>query len=141
MKTFRPSLFLFFAGLLALVGCQYVDTTPLAPGYQVLKGTVTCPPDVTLPPDASVAVWLLDTANNDIPVGTQTIKNPGASPIPFAIDYTASDLQLPHHVRIEARVEYGGKLRLMSGHSHVVTPDNASQPFSLTVSPLGGAGP
>jgi uncharacterized lipoprotein YbaY len=74
-------------------------------------------------------------------VGTQTIKNPGASPIPFEVDYTASDIQLPHHVRIEARIEYGGKLRLMSGHTHQVTPTNANEPFALTVSALGGAAP
>jgi uncharacterized lipoprotein YbaY len=141
MNIFRPTLLLLFAGLLAPAGCRYVDTTPMATGDQVLKGAITCPPDLTLPADASITVWLLDTANNDIPVGNQTIKNPGTSPIPFEIDYTASDIQLPHHVRIEARIEYGGKLRLMSGRNHQVTPTNANESFALTVSPLSGAGP
>ncbi len=141
MKSLLPSPLLLLAGLLALAGCQYVDTTPMATGDQVLKGAITCPPDLTLPADASVTVWLLDTANNNIPVGTQTIRHPGVSPIPFEIDYTASDLEVPHRVRIEARIEYGGKLRLMSGHTHQVTSANARQPFALTVSELSGAGP
>jgi uncharacterized lipoprotein YbaY len=137
MPTFRLCSLFLLAGLLALAGCRYVDTTPMATGDQVLKGTVVCPPGFTVPPDASVTVLLLDTANNNIPVGSQTIKNPGASPIPFAIDYTASDIQLPHHVRIEARLGYGGKLQMMSGHTHLVTPDNANESFTLNLTPLG----
>ena len=150
MKTSRPSvgfaLPLLRAALLALTGCQhygqYLDTTPRDVGAQVLTGTVVLPPDLTLPADAIIIVRLLDTSRNDLPVTEQTIARPAAGQsLAFQLDYQAADIQPPHHARLEARVSYGGQLRLMSGRTSLVTPANAGQPFRVPLGPLGGAAP
>ena len=130
------------AGLLALTGCQYVDTTPLATGNQVLNVTVGWSDGVTLPADASVTVLLLDVARDDLPLTSQSVAPPGAAPVALQLDYKAEDIQPPHRTRLEARVSVGGKLRFDSNRQkNFVTSANAAMPFALVVEPFGGATP
>ena len=133
---------LLSAILLGLVGCQYIDTTPLPTGNQVLSVTVGWPTGVTLPADASITVLLLDSALNDVALNTQTIAQPGAQPVAFQLAYKAEDLRPPHHVRVEARASAGGRPILRSNRQkNFVTPDSAAQTFAVMLEPLaGGAG-
>ncbi|MEI6861732.1 MAG: YbaY family lipoprotein, partial [Verrucomicrobiota bacterium] len=69
--------------LLASAGCknfgQYVDTTPLPTGNQVLNGTVGWPAGISLPADAAVTVLLLDDSNNNV-LETQKVEHSGPPP-------------------------------------------------------------
>ena len=146
MKYFRHLRAALPALLLALAGCQYMDTTPMPTGNQVLKVTVAWPAGVTLPDDATVTVTLLDLSRNNLPIDQRTLAHPGASPATLELFYRAEDLQPPHRARVEARVAWGGRLRLRSNSvistaEGLVTPENAARPVALKVNPLADAGP
>jgi uncharacterized lipoprotein YbaY len=148
MKFFRLSqaVFLPLTLLLALAGCQFMDTSPLPTGNQVLKVTVAWPAGVMLPDDATVTVTLLDLSRNNLPMDQRTLAHPGASPATLELFYRAKDIQPPHRARVEARVAWGGQLRLRSNSiistsAGLVTPENAARTVALTVSPISGAGP
>jgi uncharacterized lipoprotein YbaY len=148
MSTRRLALFPVFVLLLAFAGCQgsgrYLDTAPRPMGDQVLRGTVSYPPGVELPADAVLTVRMLDLSRNELPFASQTIERPGKSPVAFQIDYRAEDIRPPRRVRVEARIAFGGRLRLRTNTTTsvgLVTPDNAAQPVALIVSPIAGAAP
>ncbi len=131
--------------LLALAGCknfdQYIDTTPLPTGNQVLNGTVGWPAGVTLPDEAAVTVLLLDDSNSNV-LATQRLEHPAGPPVAFQIPYKADDLEPPHRVRVEARISMGGQLRYVSNRQrNFLTRGNAAETFALTVVPFGNAGP
>jgi uncharacterized lipoprotein YbaY len=139
-----PALALLFA----LAGCKsaspYLNTAPRPMGDQVLRGTVSYPAGVELPADAVLTVRLLDASRNDLPISSQTIARPGASPVAFQIDYKAEDIRPPRRAWVEARVSFGGRLRLRSNALNatgLVTPENASRPVALAVNPIAGAAP
>ncbi len=146
MNAFRLLRAALPALLLVLAGCQYMDTTPMATGNQVLKVSVAWPAGVTLPDDATVTVTLLDLSRNSLPMDQRTLAHPGASPVTLELFYRAEDIQPPHRARVEARVAWGGRLRMSSKSltatsAGLVTPENAARPVALTVSSLADAGP
>ncbi len=146
MKPFRALPSLLFTSFIAFAGCQqyskYIDTTPSPVGDHTITGTVVIPPGINLPPDAIVTVWLVDRSQNDLRFAGQTIRQPPAGkPIPFQIDYKAEEIRPPHNVRLDALIEYSGRLRLMSssiGRVNNVTPENADTPFTLKLAELSG---
>ena len=144
MKTvFASAVFFPLVLLLALAGCSHIDLTPQPSGYKVLTGTIVFDPSLILPADAIITVRLLDSRRDNLPLGEQTIKQPGKSPVAFQIDYRAEDIQPPHDARLDVRIAYGGRLRLTSSQrattASLVSPRNAAQPFTLNVSGLSGA--
>jgi uncharacterized lipoprotein YbaY len=113
-------------------------------GDQVLRGTVNYPSGGELPADAVLTVRMFDLSRNELLLADHTIERPGKSPVAFQIYYRAEDIRPPRRVRNEARIAFGGRLRLRSNTTTsvgLVTPDNAAQPITLTVYPITGAGP
>lgn len=149
MKKF--SLILFLAGCAALLaggGCMHLDTRPAGDPNRVISGTVNFRSDLVLPADTEVVVRLIDVsavaqtrsaANKDLPVvdrpraelppqvlGEQTIKAPAAGPVAFRIEYHADDALLRHGLNLEARISYGGRVRLRTVNTRAVTLGNAT---------------
>jgi uncharacterized lipoprotein YbaY len=115
---------------------------PLPTGDQVLNVTVGWPSNVTLPADAVITVSLLDVSRDNLPLDERTLAQPGAQPVAFQLAYKAEEIQPPHRARLEARISYGGRLRLISNRQrNFVTTSNAAGTFALTVDPLGGTAP
>lgn len=151
-----PCFFLFaVAGLLLGAGCANITTTPGGDPNRVITGTVNYRSDLALPPDAEVVVRLLDPsgrnqasnpATKDLPVtpqakapptpvllAEQTIKAPGPGPIPFRLEYSAEDDLLRRGLNLEARISFGGRVRLRTVSSRVVTLGNSTDPHSVWV--------
>jgi uncharacterized lipoprotein YbaY len=160
MKTSK--LIFFLAACAALFtgsGCGNISVTPEGDPNRVISGRVTFRSDLVLPPDAVVVVRLLDTAataqarsaaNQDLPVvsrpkadltpqvlGEQTIKAPAPGPVPFRIEYQAPDSLLRHGLNLEARISYGGQVRLRTVMVRAVTLGNATDPHDVSVQPVG----
>jgi uncharacterized lipoprotein YbaY len=154
----KKSLFLFLlAGCLALVagGCAHLSTTAGGDSNRVIRGTVNFRGDLVLPADAEVVVRLVDNAalaqkrsgaSSDLPVvnqarapvapqllGEQTIKAPPAGPVAFSIEYTADDGLLRHGLNLEARISYGGRVRLRTVTTRAVTLGNSTDPHAIWV--------
>ena len=62
---------------------------------------------------------------------TQTLGAPTDRPVPFRIEYQASDNVLRHGVNVDARISYGGKVRFRTVQAHLMTL--ASSPFAHEV--------
>lgn len=143
------------AALLAGGGCAAINTTAGGETNRVIAGTVNFRGDFVLPADAEVVVRLIDAAavgrerslaNKDLPLvdrpkaepapqvlGEQTIKAPAAGPVPFRIDYNADDELLRHGLNLDARISYGGRVRLRTVTTRAVTLGNAADPHEVWV--------
>ena len=148
-------LFVLCAALLAGGGCGAINTSPGSDPNRVITGTVNFRGDLVLPPDAEVVVRLFDAsaigqaksaAARDLPVvdrpkaqltpqvlGEQTIKAPPAGPVAFRIEYNADDSLLRHGLNIDARISYGGQVRLRTVNTRAVTLGNAGDPHQIWV--------
>jgi len=138
MKT--CALFLAAAGLLAAAGCTHVslDLAPEGDPHRVLIGTVETTNPVPLPADAVVLVRVVDPSRTDLPpqvLGDQEIHSPGATPVPFRIEYQAEDALLRRGLNLEARISYAGKVRYFNVNQVAVTLRNASDPHQVMVNP------
>jgi putative lipoprotein len=137
--------FLFLPALLATVlllcnGCASLDIKPEGDVNRVLTGTVNYNADEPLPPGATLTVRLLDPSDLSAPpmvVGEQTLKDPGASPVAFRIEYTASDTLLQHGLNIEARIAIGGRLQFYNVNSYAVTLNHATDSQQVWINPAG----
>lgn len=155
MKTSR------FAPLFAVClvwftgGCGHIETSPGGDANRVLMGEVNYRGDLTLPPDAEVVVRLIDTtgaslapsaAAKDLPVADrarvtpvpvvlaeQTIKPAGPGPVPFRIEFVAEDALLRRGLNLEARVSYGGGVRLRTVTTRAVTLTSVTDPQRVWV--------
>ena len=149
------------AAVFLLVGCGHVDLdlTPEGNPNRVLTGTVEFPDAVNLPADAVVVVRVLGVlppnpqavsgmlgqppapgAQAELPpqvLGEQRIKAPPAPPIPFRIDYRATDDQLSAGLKVEARVSVGGTVRWFNRNSYSINLNNVGDPHTITVDPAG----
>ncbi len=123
---------LYLLGLVALgsllSGCGSMEFGGFHNPSRTLVGTVNYGDPQLLPQDAVMIVRLVDNSNPSLPqiIGSQTINNPGPTPVHYKIDYTASDEQLQFGLNIEARVSYGGKLRLYNANQFNVKLENAN---------------
>ena len=140
MKKFL-SRFAAAAALMFAAGCAHLDTTPDAPVDRVLTGTVVIEParpdGTPLPPDTVVIVRIVDVASDRTALanvlGEQEIKNPGAQPLDFRIEYRVEDAVLRRQVNLEARISIGGKLVYYSHLAHPILPTNAGSPHRIAV--------
>jgi uncharacterized lipoprotein YbaY len=162
MKIPRPFVFLAaLAALLAAAGCANVslDLATESDPNRVLNGTVNFRTETPLPPDAEVVVRVLDmasleqaraAANRDLPVATraqvqlpptvlaeQTIRAPGAAPVPFRLEFRANDELLRHGLNLEARISYGGKVRFRTVDAYLVTLSSLGRDHELWVAVAG----
>ena len=141
--------------ILWLAGCGHLDLTPEGDPHRVLIGAVELPGEAVLPADAVVVVRILDPARTAAPsptavlgevstpapemsqpptiLGEQTIRNPAQQPVPFRLEYTATDEQLSRGLNIEARVAYGGRVRYSNRDSFAITLTNVSDSHRITV--------
>jgi uncharacterized lipoprotein YbaY len=128
------------AAALALSGCGQMDLTPEGDPGRVLTGTVEIGEEVALPSDTTVTVRVVDPSNAAMPpvvLGSQTIRNPGAAPVAFRIEYRAEDEVLRQGLNIDARIAYGGRVRYYNINKVAVTLGNAADPHRIAVVPTG----
>ena len=126
---------------LALIGifgtaCSHLDISSAPLGDQVLHGTVDFHP---IPPlgKTSVLVRMVDVTNDDpIVIGETTVQAAGAPPVPFTINYKASDIEPPKRVQLVVRVSVDGKLRYYNIDSYAVSPMNADRTVRVWVTPV-----
>ncbi|MDB6167723.1 MAG: hypothetical protein JWM88_587 [Verrucomicrobia bacterium] len=124
-----------------VAGCSHLDVS--APGSEdrVLKGMITYNLDAALPADAVVTVRVIDAANPAGPLnllGEATLPHPGPPPIPFQVEYRASDDQLMHQVTVDVRISFGGKLQFHSVGGNPVTLGNFDDTHVIKVEAAGG---
>ena len=139
MKTFSLSVILL-GGLFLATGCGHLDLKPDGEGDSVLTGTVNFHTSEPLPPDTVVTVRLLDTSSlsgSPLQLGEQTINHPDGPPVPFRIEYSATDAQLRHGLNIEARVSYGGTVRFYNVNGYALTLAKVADPHEVWVNQAG----
>ena len=132
--------FMAAAAALALAGCGHLELSPEGDPSRVLTGQVELGAPEPLPADAVITVRVVDASNPGMPpevLGSQTIKNPGAAPIAFRVEYRAEDEVLRRGLNIEARVSIGGRVRYYNLSRYVVTLGNASDPHRIYANPVG----
>jgi uncharacterized lipoprotein YbaY len=136
----HPLGFMAAAAALALAGCGHLELSPEGDPARVLTGQVVLSEPAELPADAVIAVRVVDASNAALPpevLGSQTIRNPGAPPVGFRLEYRAEDEVLRRGLNIEARVSVDGKVRYYNLNRYVVTLANASDPHRIYVNPVG----
>jgi len=124
----------------AAFGCGHLELSSEGNPLRVLTGQVDLGDSATLPQDASVTVRVIDASATGMPpevLGSQTIQNPGATPVAFRVEYRAEDEVLRRGLNIEARVSFGGKVQYYNLNRYVVTLGNASDSHRVTVTRAG----
>jgi len=95
-----------------------------------VSGTVSYLQRIALPPDASVAVKLVDISKQDVPAVTiaeQKITHPGQMPIPYELRFDPEKIDPRMTYAVQARIEQGGKLLFNSTQVFpVITRGNPS---------------
>jgi uncharacterized lipoprotein YbaY len=135
-------------------GCAHLDLTPETDPQRVVTGTVNVHGEVLFPPEAEVVIRILDTsvkeraANNPLAIetpsgdrtkapkmerilGEQLIRAPGASPIPFRVEFTADDMLMRHGLTLDARISYNGKVQYRTVDAKIVTLTSVATPHEL----------
>jgi uncharacterized lipoprotein YbaY len=85
--------------------------TPLPSG--TIRGTISYPAELTLPPDVSITIQLLEVRPKNAPsaIVHQTISPTGPGPIPFAIEYDLARIDLQWEYLISTEVhDHQGQL-------------------------------
>jgi uncharacterized lipoprotein YbaY len=124
----------------AFSGCGQLDLAPEGDPSRVLTGEVSWGDPAALPADAMVTVRIVDASRVGMPpdvLGSQTIRNPGAAPVLFRVEYRAVDDVLRRGLNVEVRVSWGGKVRYFNMNGHAVTFGNAADTHRITVNPVG----
>jgi uncharacterized lipoprotein YbaY len=156
MKRFLALAAVGFA--LFTLGCGHVDLTPESDPDRVLTGTVNVHMDLLPPPDAEVVVRLVELpdvtaastrAQKDVVIGDNgtrerpesvvaetVIHAPATLPIPFRLEYHASDALLRRGLNVEARISWGKQLRFRTLDAQVVTLATANTPLTVWAEPL-----
>ena len=132
--------FLAVLAALALSGCGHLDVTPEGDPSRVLAGRVDLGNAVALPADAIVTVRVVEPPMGGVPqrvLGSQTIRNPGAAPVEFRVEYLADDELLRRGLNVEARVSWGGRVRYFNMNGYAVTLRNAADSHRITVNAAG----
>ena len=130
-----------------LAGCGHLDLSAENDPNRVLNGTVVFNQPNPLPDDAEILIRVVDehpeplsmqadaanrppllnqpvTANAAVPppgpevLAELTLRHPGASPVPFKIEYRAEDEELRHGLNIEVRVSFGGHMQMFNSNQY-----------------------
>lgn len=64
-------------------------------------------------------------------VAEQTIRNPGASPVAYRIEYRAEDDVLRRGLTIEVRISYGGRVQLFNSNQYSLTLADVKDPHPI----------
>lgn len=153
-----PFSWLAIACVWVLAGCGHVDLTPEGNPNRVITGTVHVRMDLIPPPDAEVVVRLVQPADvtaaptragNDLVIGErgtrerpaqvvaeQVIRTPGALPVPFRLEFRASDAELRHGLNIEGRISWGGRVRFRNVEAQLVTLATTGRPIEVWLEPV-----
>lgn len=154
MKT--PVFFLAAIGLcFAAIGCQQLDLTPEGDPNRVVTGTVTFGENTLFPPGSEVLVRVVDTSvmerpletpGMEIPVvdrgrpiktervlGSQIIRSPGVTPVPFSIEFYADDARLRRGLAIDARISLEGRVQYRTLTAHMLTLGSVRFPQEVVV--------
>ena len=154
----RPLLPLIAAVLLLFTGCGHLDLTPEGNPNRVVTGTVNVRMNLLPPPDSELIVRLLQPADvtatptdagQDLVIGQrgtreqpaqvvaeQVIHAPARMPVAFHLAYHASDERLRRGLNIEARMSWGGHVRLRTIDAQALTLENADAPQTLWLQPV-----
>jgi uncharacterized lipoprotein YbaY len=128
------------AALAAFAGCGQMEFTPAGQGdpSRVLNGEVEIPDASVLPADATVTVRIVDPSVLPPTVlGSQTITNPGSTPVSFSVEYRAEDDLLIKGLNIDVRVSFGGKVQYYNRYRYAVSLGNATDTHRITVDRSG----
>jgi uncharacterized lipoprotein YbaY len=128
------------AAALALSGCGQLDLTPEGDPSRVVKGRIDLGEAAALPADTVVTVRVVDTSVAGMPpevLGTQTLRNPGAAPVAFRVEYRAEDELLRRGLNIEVRISYGGKVRYFNRNRYALTLGNVADEHRIAVNATG----
>jgi|CZKI01.1.fsa_nt_gi uncharacterized lipoprotein YbaY len=128
------------AAALALSGCGQLDLTPEGDPSRAANGRIDLGEAAALPADTVVTVRVVDSSAAGMPpevLGTQTLRNPGAAPIAFRVEYRAEDELLRRGLNIEVRISYGGRVRYFNRNQYALTLGNAANEHRITVNPTG----
>lgn len=140
-----------------LAACNHLDVAAEGNPDRVLNGTVR--PPVTLPAGAEIVVQLLDPSRSlvtnplagDLPVANrapvpaaprhvgefrQTLAAPAIEPVPFRIEYHATDEELRHGFNVDVRVSIGGRVRFRTINAYMITLASSPFPQEVPVQPL-----
>jgi uncharacterized lipoprotein YbaY len=155
MKFF-PLLSLTAALVLLLApGCGHLDVAPEGDPNRVATGTVNVRMALVPPADAEVVVRVVEpsditaapaVASNDLVIGErgtqsrpenviaeQVIHAPASMPVPYRIEFHATDAAVRRGLNIEARISWGGRLRFRTVESQLV---NVAAPQVIWVEPV-----
>ncbi|HEY1765949.1 MAG TPA: YbaY family lipoprotein [Opitutaceae bacterium] len=127
------------AGALAFSGCGHLDLAPEGSPGRFVTGQVALSDRAALPPGSVVTVRVVDASVNGAPpdvLGTQTLNNPGSTPVDFRVVYRAEDDVLRRGLNIEARVSVDGKMRYFNMNHYALNLGNAAEPHQITVNPI-----
>jgi uncharacterized lipoprotein YbaY len=155
MKVF-PLLSLTTALILLLTpGCGHLDVAPEGDPNRVATGTVDVQMPLQPPADAEVVVRIVEPSNitaaptaaaNDLVIGErgtlsrpenviaeQVIRAPASMPVPYHIEFHATDAALRRGLNIEARISWGGRLRFRTVQAQLA---NVAAPQTILVEPV-----
>jgi len=153
----------FFAALaLALgfvAGCAHLDLTPESDPQRVVTGNVTLRDATLFPPEAVLTVRVIDRVVPEVTrnpmatatpassslerqpeaveriLGEQVIHAPGATPIPFRIEFAADDATMRRGVALDARIAFDGKVRYRSLEAGIVTLSSLMRSNDVPIEP------
>src|SRR5499426_3389053 len=105
---------------------------PISGGPSIVKGSVTYPERVALPPDAVVEVTLYDVSVQDAPapvIARTTVAPAGREvPLPFELRYDPTKIQPARWYALRAAIRGGGRLLFTTDSVHrVITNGNPTQ--------------
>ena len=132
------SVALLLAGLASCDGSTEPKTGRAAAA--TMRGTVTSPQRIALPPDAVLEVSLHDVSRADAPamvLASQRIPTRGKQvPIPFEIAYDPAAIESGHTYAVRARLDCGGGRVFGSTEAVLVISRGITSPVEIVVRPL-----
>jgi uncharacterized lipoprotein YbaY len=130
---------------------QFEEST----GNRVVTGTVELGEGIELPPDAMVAVRVVDVAHRGyrdqnalalgkpnpaqgvtLPpevIGEQRIHHPTGHTVPFSVHFSANDEQMNGGLVLEARVSFAGKVKYFNVESYAINWGNLTSARRIDV--------
>ena len=109
------------AGLTAMAALGFAQSASAE--TTVLRGTVDYREHITLPPDATVVVQLLDVSVADAPatvIAEDRIRGVAGSPIPYRLSFDRRKIDLDHSYALHARIFDGDRLLFVNTSHHAV---------------------
>ncbi len=110
-------------------GSASTMASPSSATQPSVSGTVAYRERIALPPDAAIEVKLQDVSLQDAPAKTisSTLFAPGNQqvPLPFQLQYNASDINPAHRYQVSANISVNGKLMFITATAYPVITNGA----------------